>query len=113
MAWATPVQYLAWLAGTVVGAVGAGSVGDPQRWGLDVLFPVFYLSLLLPELGLRRPGPERGPLPRRALLTAALAAVVTVALTPVTPPGVPVLAAAGAALLGLRSPRQPGSGASG
>jgi len=108
MAWATPVQYLAWLIGTVVGAVGAGSVGDPQRWGLDVLFPVFYLSLLLPELGLRRPRRERGPLRRRALLPAAVAAATTVALTPVTPPGVPVLAAAPAALLGLRPPRPSG-----
>jgi hypothetical protein len=38
-------------------------------------------------------------------VVAALAAMITLALTPVTPAGVPVLAAAAAALLGLRRPQ--------
>ena len=50
IAWAAPLQYLPWIGGTVVGVVGANAIGDPTRWGLDVLFPVFYLSLLLPDL---------------------------------------------------------------
>jgi predicted branched-subunit amino acid permease len=103
IAWAMPVQYLAWVAGTAAGAAGAGVVGDPERWGLDVLFPVFYLSLLMPELGLRRPDREPGHrTDRRPLAAAVLAAFITVALTPLAPPGVPVLAAALAAALGLR-----------
>jgi len=121
IAWAAPLQYLGWLAGTVVGATGAEAVGDPERLGLDVLFPVFYLSVLLPELrpprgsgrpvedaddptrsGAMEPPSRRG---RQSLLAVALAAVVTLALTPVAPPSVPVLAAAAVALIGLRSPR--------
>jgi predicted branched-subunit amino acid permease len=93
---AAPVQYLAWLVGTALGATGSGFIGDPQRWGLDVLFPVFYVSLLLPDLR---------PFASRPWAVAALAGLVTVALTPVTPPGVPVMAASLAALVGLRRAR--------
>ena len=124
IAWAAPVQYVAWLVGTVVGVVGATAIGEPTRWGLDVLFPVFYLSLLLPELfpeHLQSGGrPERreadqassglapkAPRNLRPIIVAVLAAVITLALTPIAPSGVPVLVAAAAALLGLRAPRRP------
>jgi predicted branched-subunit amino acid permease len=121
IAWAAPLQYLPWIGGTVVGVVGASAIGDPARWGLDVLFPVFYLSLLLPDLfperfqdgGRRtRPGAHgrsgHGTRPQnlRPIIVAVLAAAVTLALTPIAPPGVPVLVAAAAALIGLRAPRQ-------
>ncbi len=101
-----------WVVGTVVGVAGATAIGDPSRWGLDVLFPVFYLSLLLPDLfpehfqsgsGLD-PGTPRN---RRPIIVAVLAAAITLSLTPILPAGVPVLVAAAAALLGLRAPRQP------
>jgi predicted branched-subunit amino acid permease len=121
IAWAAPLQYLPWIGGTVVGVVGASAIGDPARWGLDVLFPVFYLSLLLPDLfperfqdGSRRmrrrahgPG-GHGSRPQnlRPIIVAVLGAAITLALTPVAPPGVPVLVAAAAALIGLRAPRQ-------
>jgi hypothetical protein len=36
-----------------------------------------------------------------------LAGAITLVLTPFAPPGVPVLAAAAAALIGLRAPRHP------
>jgi 4-azaleucine resistance transporter AzlC len=90
-------QYLTWLAGTVVGAFAGDLVGDPERWGLDALFPVFFIAILLAEL--KRPG-ARG---------AALAGVViALALVPWTPPGIPILAASTAALLGLALPgREP------
>jgi branched chain amino acid efflux pump len=111
IAWAAPLQYLGWVGGTWLGVAGADSLGDPERWGLDVLFPVFYLSLLLPEL--RRPAtppPDEADEPdepagggRWLPVVAALSGgVVVLALTPVAPPGVPVLAAAAVALLGLR-----------
>ena len=121
IAWAAPLQYLPWIGGTVVGVVGASAIGDPARWGLDVLFPVFYLSLLLPDLfperfqdGGRRTrrgaqGPSgHGTRPRnlRPIIVAVLAAAITLVLTPIAPPGVPVLVAAAAALIGLRAPRQ-------
>jgi predicted branched-subunit amino acid permease len=88
---AAPLQYAAWVAGTAAGAVGADLLGDPRRWGLDVLFPAFYLSLLVPDL--------RDD--RRTRLVAAVAAVLALGLTPIAPPGVPLLAAGAAALIGL------------
>jgi 4-azaleucine resistance transporter AzlC len=88
---ATLPQWAAWQAGTVAGALGGVGLADPEALGLDVLFPVFFLALLLPELR------ERG-----ARVVAALAAGLTLLLVPVAPPGVPVLAAGALALLGLR-----------
>nr|WP_246308580.1 AzlC family ABC transporter permease [Kineosphaera limosa] len=90
----TAPQYVAWVAGTVLGAAVGGGLGDPDRFGLDAIFPTFFLGLLLIEL--------RNP---RRLVAAGLAAALTLALVPVTPPGVPVLAASLAALIGLRTPR--------
>ncbi|HEY6688456.1 MAG TPA: AzlC family ABC transporter permease [Propionibacteriaceae bacterium] len=101
LAWAAPVQYVAWVGGTVAGVAGARAIGDPSRWGLDVFFPVFYLSLVLPELF-----PKHAPRNRQPIMVAVLAAMITLVLTPIAAPGVPVLVAAAAALLGLRAPRQ-------
>jgi predicted branched-subunit amino acid permease len=101
LAWAFPVQYVAWVGGTIAGVAGAGAIGDPRRWGLDVLFPVFYLSLLLPELF-----PKHLRRNMRPIIVAVIAAGITLLLAPVTPPGVPVLVAAAAALIGLRAPRE-------
>jgi 4-azaleucine resistance transporter AzlC len=91
---ATVPSFLAWQAGTVVGVLGGSALGDVEALGLDVLFPMFFVALLLPELRTRR-----------GVAAAALAGVVTVALVPFTPPGVPVVAASLVALLGLRGPR--------
>ncbi len=98
IAWAAPPQYVGWVGGTLIGVLGADVLGDPRTFGLDVLFPVFYLSLLLPEL---RAEHDRA----RPIVVALLAAVVTLVLTPVAPAGVPVLAAAAVALIGLRRAR--------
>ncbi len=38
------------MAGTLAGALGASALVDPEQLGFDVLFPVFYLGLLVPEL---------------------------------------------------------------
>lgn len=92
--WAAPAQWTAWLSGTVIGALGAGFIGDPDRFGFDVLFPIFYLSLLLPAVRDRQS--------QRPRIVAVLAVVITLVLTPLAPVGVPVLGAAAAALLGLR-----------
>jgi predicted branched-subunit amino acid permease len=92
--WSAPLQYVGWVGGTAAGVAGATMLADPGRLGLDVLFPVFYLALLLPEL--------RGP--SRRLVVAGLSALVALALIPLVPEGVPVLAAAATALLGLKEP---------
>jgi predicted branched-subunit amino acid permease len=89
----TAPQYAGWLVGTVVGAYGGNLLGDTDQWGLDALFPTFFLAILIAELG--RP---------RARLAALLGGVIALALVPLTPPGVPVLAASAAALVGLAGP---------
>ena len=92
--WSAPLQYLGWVLGTIAGAFGASTLASPTSLGLDVLFPVFYLGLLVPEL--RTAG--------RPLAVAVAATVVALVRVPVAPDGVPVLAAAATALVGLRSP---------
>jgi predicted branched-subunit amino acid permease len=60
------------------------------------MFPAFFAVLLA--------GEARG---RDAMTAAALGAGIALLLMPITPPGVPVVAAAGAALIGLAPSRRP------
>ena len=105
LAWAAPAQSLGWVGGTAAGVLGATAIGEPTRWGIDVLFPVFYLSLLLPELFPGRLKGSERPRNSRPIIVAALGGAIALVLTPLAPPGVPVLAAVAAALIGLRPPR--------
>ena len=82
----TAVQYFGWVAGTAGGVVAPDL--DARALGLDAVFPAFFLTILVAE-----------PRKRKVALAGALLAL---ALVPVTPPGVPVLVAASAALVGLR-----------
>ena len=86
----TAIQYLGWVGGTVAGVLGGKELGDPATFGLDALYPAFFVALLINEL---RDGHARS--------VAALAALIALALVPIAPPGVPVLAASFAALVGL------------
>jgi 4-azaleucine resistance transporter AzlC len=88
---ATIPQAAAWWTGTIAGALGGAALGDPEALGLDAIFPAFYLALLAGELR-----------SRSAATSALLGAAIALCLVPVAPPGVPVVAAAAAALLGLR-----------
>ncbi len=47
---ATILQWPAWVAGTAVGVLGAPSSDLVERFGLDIVFPAFFLVLLLDEL---------------------------------------------------------------
>ena len=85
---ATAVQYLTWSTGTILGAFASGI--DVDKYGLDALYPTFFLALLMAEL---RSG--------RARSAAAMGAVIALALVPFTPAGIPILAASTAALIGL------------
>ncbi len=85
------LQYAAWVGGTAIGVLGEDLIGDPEKLGLDVIFPAFFLILLKHEL--------RGG---RTVVVALTAAVVALALVQYAPAGVPVIAACAAALLGLR-----------
>ncbi|MEE3128769.1 MAG: AzlC family ABC transporter permease [Actinomycetota bacterium] len=86
----TVPQYAAWTLGSVVGAVSGDLLGDTERLGLDAIYPVFFLSLLIAEL--------RDSTSRRVALAGAL---VALALVPLAPPGIPILAASAVALVGL------------
>jgi predicted branched-subunit amino acid permease len=83
----------AWIGMTALGAFGGQLIGDPQALGLDAAFPAGFLALLAPWL--------RSSAGRRAAAAGALLAIV---LTPLTPPGVPIIAAALGAVAGLRAP---------
>lgn len=87
----TLAQYPGWVGGTVIGALLGGAIGSPSSLGLDAIFPAFFLGLLVSEL--RR---------SEALLVAAVGAAIALALTPIAPAGVPIIAAAFAAVLGVR-----------
>jgi 4-azaleucine resistance transporter AzlC len=91
---ATLPQYIAWVGGTVVGVLAGDSI-DPEALGLDVLFPAFFLGLLIDEL---RSGREH-------IVAAGIAAGVALVLIPFVPPGVPIIAACLGALIGLRRAR--------
>jgi 4-azaleucine resistance transporter AzlC len=88
----TAAQYLGWVGGTVAGALGGNVLGDPDKLGLDAVYPAFFLALLIDELT-----------DRRSRVVAGLGLLIALALVPVAPAGVPVLAASLAALLGLHS----------
>lgn len=92
----TLVQYPAWMLGTVVGVIAGASIGNPDTLGLDAIFPAFFLGLLINEI--RRP---------RASRVCAVGAVIALALTPLAPAGVPIIAGALAVLVGLRPAARP------
>lgn len=85
------VLYAAWNAGTVIGVFGGGVLGDPRRLGLDAAFPALFLALLVPQVR-----------SRRALAAALLAGAIALVLIPFTAPGIPIVAASVASLIGWR-----------
>ena len=90
----TAPQYVGWVAGTALGAVFGDLLGSIERWGLDAVFPAFFVALLVTEVRTST-----------GAAAAALGGVIALALVPIAPPGVPVLAATAAALVGLRRRR--------
>jgi predicted branched-subunit amino acid permease len=80
--------YLTWNAASLAGAIGAGHLGSPGTFGLDVVGPAAFLALLWPRL--RDGRAERG--------VALAGAAIALAATPFCPPGIPVIVAAAAAL---------------
>jgi len=84
-------QYAGWVLGTVLGVVIGPALGDPRALGLDALFPAFFVALLFEE--------ARG---RRRLAAAGGGAGIALGLTPLVPPGLPILAATAAAFVASR-----------
>ena len=88
----TVPQYTGWVLGTIIGVLLGHALGDPRALGLDALFPAFFVALLIEEV--------RG---RRKAVAAAGGAGIALVLTPLAPPGLPILAAAAAAILAART----------
>ncbi|MFM2437949.1 MAG: hypothetical protein RLZ55_766 [Actinomycetota bacterium] len=79
--WATGLSvFVGWNLATLVGALGAASLGDPAIWGLDAMVPAAFLALLWPRLR-----------DRRSVATALAAAAVAIVTGLFAPPGLPVL----------------------
>ncbi|MPQ98491.1 branched-chain amino acid ABC transporter permease [Modestobacter sp. I12A-02628] len=91
--------YLSWNAMTVVGALGAAALGATAQAALDAVVPAAFLALLWPRL---QRGWDEAPAQRRVALGGAL---VALALTPVVPAGVQVVAAVVAVALAGRGRR--------
>jgi 4-azaleucine resistance transporter AzlC len=80
-----------WTLGTAVGAFAGDLVADPESLGLDAAFPALFLALLWSQVG-----------ERSRLLAALAGAAIALALMPFTGPGVPIVAASLACLVGAR-----------
>ncbi len=90
--------YGGWNAGTAIGVVAGEGLGDPATIGLDAAFPALFLALLASQLR-----------SRNAVAAALAGAAIALALVPIAPAGLPVIAATLACLVGLR--RDPSDGA--
>ncbi|MCZ2830431.1 AzlC family ABC transporter permease [Modestobacter sp. VKM Ac-2986] len=88
--------YVCWTAMTLVGALGAGGLGETAEAALDAVVPAAFLALLWPRL--QRSATEAG-VQRRVALGGA---VVALALTPFVPAGLQVVLAVVAVLLAGR-----------
>ena len=80
-----------WVGGTALGAVAGDVLGDPARLGFDGALPALFLALLVTIL-----------VDRRAVIAALAGGTIALVLLPITPPGVPVIAASAVCLWGLR-----------
>jgi 4-azaleucine resistance transporter AzlC len=84
-------QYAGWVLGTVAGVFIGPALGDPNALRLDALFPAFFVALLFEEVrGMRR------------IAAAGGGAGIALVLTPFVPAGLPILAAAAAAVVASR-----------
>jgi 4-azaleucine resistance transporter AzlC len=91
--------FLTWNVATLAGALLGGVIPDPERLGVDFVFPVAFLALLVPLL--RR---------RADVIVAVFAGAIAWALAHGLPGGLPVLVAGAAgALLGALLTRGEGA----
>lgn len=87
--WATGIGvYIFWNLFTLIGALGAQSIGDPSAWGLDAAVPAAFLGLVWPRLT-----------DKKTKLVALLAGALALVLIPIAPAGVPIISTAAIAIL--------------
>ena len=80
--------YVWWNLFTFIGALGAQSIGDPAKWGLDSAVPAAFLALVWPRLT-----------NIKNWVLAITAALIAVLLTPIMPAGLPIISCALLALI--------------
>jgi predicted branched-subunit amino acid permease len=85
------VLYLAWVGGTALGILGGNLIGDPEKLGMDAAFPALFLALLVGQIR-----------SRQAALAAALGGAIALVTIPFARPGIPLIAACVACLVGWR-----------
>jgi 4-azaleucine resistance transporter AzlC len=83
--------YVSWIVGTAIGVFAGGALGKPEDLGLDAAFPALFLALLVGQVH-----------DRRGALAAVLGGLVALVLIPFVPAGIPIVAASGVCLMGLR-----------
>jgi predicted branched-subunit amino acid permease len=84
--------FLFWNLFTVAGALGAQAMGDIRAWGLDSAVPAAFLGLVWPRLKTNRD---------RALAVGCM--IFALAMTPILPAGLPIIATAFIAIaVGMR-----------
>ena len=82
--WATGVAiFVCWNLATLLGAVAGDAIGDPEALGLDAAFPAGYVALAVPHLR-----------SRQGKVAAVCGVLIALALVPLAPAGVPIVAAA-------------------
>jgi 4-azaleucine resistance transporter AzlC len=80
--------FVLWNLATLAGALAGSAIGDPRTYGLDAAVGGAFLALLWPRLR-----------DLRTRMVAVAAVAVALGMVPLSPAGVPVLAAGGVALL--------------
>ncbi len=73
---------MTWNAATLAGALLGAAIPDPERLGVDLVFPLAFLALLVPLLRTRV-----------ELAVAVASGVVAYVLTQVLPGGLPIIVA--------------------
>ena len=73
--------FIFWNLFTLLGALGAKSIGNPSTFGLDAAVPAAFLGLVWPRLT-----------DNKKKMAALIAIVTSVALTPILSSGLPIIA---------------------
>lgn len=85
--------FVFWNLGTLLGVIGGDAIGDPEALGLDAAFPAGFIALAAPAFG-----------HRRGIAAAAVGALIAVVAIPFTQPGLPIVLAAGGAVVAMFVP---------
>jgi 4-azaleucine resistance transporter AzlC len=80
--------FVFWNLFTLLGALGAQALGNPASWGLDAAVPAVFLGLVWPRL-----------VNNYLRLVAVVSMAFAIAVTPVLPAGLPIIATATVAIV--------------